>query len=46
MSLADNEKIIELFFQRSELTIRELDTKYGKACYTLSYNIVNDKQNA
>lgn len=44
--MVDDERIIELFFQRSEQAIRELDTKYGKACHTLSYNIVSDKQDA
>lgn len=44
--MIEDERIIELFFQRSEQAIRELDTKYGKACHTLSYNIVNDKQDA
>ena len=43
--LAD-EKIIELFFERSEQGIRELDNKYGKLCHTLSYNIVNNRQDA
>ena len=38
--------IIELFFERSEQGIRELDIKYGKACRKLSYNIVNDRQDA
>ena len=38
--------IIELFFERSEQGIRELDIKYGKACRKLSYNIVNDQQDA
>ena len=42
----DNEKIIELFFQRSEQGIRELDHKYGKICHKLSYNIVNNRQDA
>ena len=37
----DDEKIIELFFARSEQAIRELDMKYGKTCRNLSYNIVN-----
>ena len=43
--LAD-EKIIELCFERSEQGIRELDNKYGKLCHTLSYNIVNNRQDA
>ena len=38
--------IIELFFERSEQGIRELDIKYGKACRKLSYSIVNDRQDA
>lgn len=42
--MADDERIIELFFRRSEQAIRELDMKYGKVCHTLSYNIINDKQ--
>ena len=28
--MIDDEKIIELFFERSEQGIRELDMKYGK----------------
>lgn len=42
----DDGKIIELFFQRSEQGIRELDSKYGKMCHHLSYNIVNNRQDA
>lgn len=41
-----DEKIIELFFARSEQGIRELDIKYGKACRRLSYNIVGSEQDA
>ena len=41
-----DERIIELFFERSEQAICELDSKYGKLCHTLSYNIVNDRQDA
>lgn len=42
----DDEKIIELFFQRSEQAIGALNDKYGKICRRLSYNIVNDSQDA
>ena len=42
----DDEKIIELFFARSEQGIRELDKKYGAVCRSLSYNIVNSRQDA
>lgn len=44
--MMDDEKIIDLFFERSEQAIRELDIKYGKICYNLSYNIVNSRQDA
>ena len=44
--MIDDEKIIDLFFERSEQGIRELDMKYGKICHSLSYNIVNNRQDA
>ena len=44
--MIDDEKIIDLFFERSEQAIRELDIKYGKICHNLSYNIVNSRRDA
>lgn len=44
--MIDDETIIELFFERSEQAIRELDMKYGEFVHNLSYNLVNDKQDA
>ena len=44
--MIDDEKIIEMFFERSEKGIRELDIKYGAICHNLSYNIVNNRQDA
>ncbi len=44
--MIDDEKIIEMFFERSEQGIRELDNKYGAVCHSLSYNIVNSRQDA
>ncbi len=44
--MIEDEKIIELFFKRSEEAIRELDIKYGKVYQKLSYNIVNNRQDA
>lgn len=44
--MIDDEKIIEMFFERSEQGIRELDIKYGKICHNLSYNIVNSRRDA
>lgn len=44
--IVEDEKIIELFFERSEQAIRELDNKYRKICYKTSYNIVNNREDA
>lgn len=44
--MIEDEEIIEMFFERSEQGIRELDIKYGKVCRKLSYNIVNNRQDA
>jgi len=42
----EDERILELFFARSELAIHALDEKYGKLCYRLSYNILNSRPDA
>ncbi len=42
----EDEKIVELFFARSEQGIQELNNKYGKICHNLSYNILNNRQDA
>ena len=44
--MIDDEKIVDLFVERSERAIQELDNKYGKICNKLSYNILNDRQDA
>lgn len=44
--MTGDEEIIGLFFSRSEQAIQELDSKYGKACRKLAYNIVNSEQDA
>ncbi len=44
--MIEDEKIVDLFFKRSEQAIWELDSKYGKFCRRLSYNIVNNRQDA
>ena len=44
--MIDDEKIIEMFFERDQQAIRELNRKYGKICHDLSYNIVNSRQDA
>lgn len=42
----EDEKIVELFFARSEFAIRELDGKYGPQCRALSYNILKNRLDA
>lgn len=42
----DDESIIDLFFARSEQAIKELDSKCGKVCHRLSYNILHNDLDA
>ena len=44
--MCEDREIIELFFQRSEQAIQELDQKYGGVFRTLSHSIVNNRQDA
>lgn len=44
--VTQDDEIIKLFFERSEQAIRELETKYGNACFKLSYNILGNRQDA
>jgi len=41
-----DEEIIELFFERSEKALKELETKYGKICLKTSYNILGNVSDA
>lgn len=45
ISMTD-ERIIELFFARSERGIEELDTKYGATCHRIAQNILGNKEDA
>ena len=40
----EDQKIIELFFQRSEEALREVSNKYDGICKKISYNILNNIQ--
>lgn len=42
----EDEKIIDLLFERSEQALWELDQKYGNLCRSLSYRIVNSRRDA
>ena len=39
----DDEKIIDLYWERNERAIDETDFKYKKYLYVIAFNIVNDK---
>ena len=41
-----DEEIIKLFFDRSEVAIRELGEKYGKTCFQIAYNILGNGSDA
>ena len=42
----NDDRIIELFFERSDQAIKELDEKYGYVFHSVSYNILNNRQDA
>lgn len=44
--MTDDAEIIKMFFERSEEGIQELDLKYGKVFRGLSYNILNNREDA
>ena len=41
-----DKEIINLYWKRSEKAIVETDKKYGPYCYSLSYNILSNKEDA
>ena len=42
----DDSKIIDLFFERSEIAIIELSNKYGSICMKVSMNVLNNPEDA
>ena len=46
MTQLEDSKIIDLFFERSEQAIEELDRKYGSAVKKTAANILNDRLDA
>lgn len=42
----EDKRIIELFFYRSEKAISETSKKYGNYCFAISYNILQNKEDA
>ncbi len=39
-------QIVDLYWQRSERAIAETDTKYGRYCYAIAYNILANTQDS
>jgi len=42
----EDEKIVALYWDRSETAISETDRKYGKYCYSIAYNILTNNEDA
>ena len=42
----DDEKIIEMFFDRNELALNETEQKYGRYCFAVSYRILNSNEDS
>jgi len=42
----DDLEIVELYFDRDERAIQETDVKYGRLCYSIAYNILNNHQDS
>ncbi len=42
----DDLSIIEMYFARNEQAVKETDAKYGKLCYSVAYNILNNNEDS
>lgn len=42
----DDKSIVDLYWTRSENAIHETSIKYGKYCYAIAFNILNDSEDA
>ena len=42
----DDLSIIRLYFARDEQAIKETDAKYGRLCYSIAYNILNNNEDS
>ena len=42
----EDQKIIELYFDRNETAISETDKKYGSYCHTIAYRILQNLPDA
>lgn len=42
----EDSQILDLFFSRSEMAIKETDTKYGGYCYKIAYSILANQEDS
>lgn len=42
----EDEKIIELYWQRDEEALRQTNSKYGSFCYYIAHNILKDEEDS
>lgn len=42
----EDQGIIQLFFDRSEQAIEETDKKYGGLCYSIAYNVLDNREDS
>ena len=42
----DDERIVEMYWNRDENAIKETDAKYGRYCRSISYNILRDHEDS
>ena len=42
----NDKAILDLYWQRSEQAISETDTKYGAYCFTIAYNILDNREDS
>ena len=42
----EDEKIVDLYWERSENALEETDIKYGKYCYRIAYNILYSNEDS
>lgn len=42
----EDDRIVELYWSRSENAIAETSKKYGKYCYAIAYNILANAEDA
>lgn len=42
----EDDRIVALYWERSEQAIKETDAKYGKYCYSIAYNLLHNTEDA